>query len=86
MTTRTTEKTVTFNQPFALSNVGESYPPGEYLVATDEEMIEELSFPVWRRSSTMIHIRSGGTTQVLTIDPQELALLLSRDAEATSSG
>lgn len=84
MTTRTSEKTVTFNRPFVLSNADGSYPPGEYLVATDEEMIKELSFPAWRRVSTMIHVRREGTTQVLTIDPRELELLLSRDAEVVS--
>jgi len=86
MTTRTTERTVTFNQPFALTNEDGNFPPGEYLVATDEVLIEQLSFPAWRRASTMIHVRRGGTTQVLTIDPQELESLLSRDAEAAFSG
>jgi hypothetical protein len=28
--------------------------PGEYKVVTDELLIEELSFPVYRRVSTMI--------------------------------
>ena len=84
MTTRTTERTVTFNRPFELSNADGSYPPGEYLVATDEELIEELSFPAWRRASTTIHVHRGGVTQVLTIEPQELELLLSLDAEAQS--
>jgi len=84
MTTRTSKRIVTFTRPFVLSNADGSYPPGEYLVATDEEMIEELSFPVWRRASTMIHVQRDGTTQVLTIDPRELELLLSRDAESVS--
>ena len=82
MTTRTTERTVTFNKSFKLSNFDETIPAGEYRVVTDEEMIAEVSFPVWRRVATTIYLRKGGTTQVLTIDPRELELLLSRDAEA----
>ena len=81
MTKRTTERTVTFNKPFTLTNADGDFAPGEYLVATDEELIEQLSFSVWRRVSTMIHVRRDGTTQVLTIDPQELESLLSHDVE-----
>lgn len=84
MMTRTTERTVTINRPFSLTNSDETYPAGEYLVATDEEMISGLSFPIWCRVATTIHVRKGGTTQVWTIDPQELEFLLSRDAETTT--
>jgi hypothetical protein len=81
MTSRTIDRTVTFRRSFILSSADGPYPPGEYLVQTDEEMIEQLSFPAWRRVATMIHVRRGGATQVLTITPQELDLILSRDAE-----
>jgi hypothetical protein len=46
MTTRTTSKIVTFARPFTLKGVDRILPPGEYRVVTDEELIEELSFPV----------------------------------------
>ena len=84
MTTRTTEKTVTFNRRFELARGDYSIPPGDYLVATDEEMIEGVSRPAWRRIATMIHLRKGGTTQVLTIDPQELENLLLEDIDPSS--
>lgn len=86
MTTRSTDRLVRFERSFTLANADGCFPPGEYLVQTDEEMIEQLSFPAWRRIATMIHVRKGGATQVLTIDPRELELVLSRDAEATYLG
>ncbi len=49
MTLRTTSKIVTFARPFTLRGVGRLLPAGNYPVVTDEELIEELSFPVYRR-------------------------------------
>ena len=54
MTTRTSNKTVNFARPFLLKGVDRILAPGEYRVVTDEELIEELSFPVYRRVGTMI--------------------------------
>jgi hypothetical protein len=49
---------------------------GDYRVVTDEELIEGLSFPVYRRVATMIFLpaESGSTSTVemVTIDPQNL--------------
>jgi hypothetical protein len=85
MTTRTIERTVTFMRPFAIGKGSETYPPGKYLVQTDEEMIPDVSFTAWRRIVTMIHLRSNGAMQALIIDPAELESSLARDAaEATS--
>src|ERR1700751_820036 len=56
MTTRTTSKIVTFARPFTLKGVDRILPPGEYRVVTDEELIEELSFPVYRRMATMLFV------------------------------
>jgi hypothetical protein len=86
MTTRTTETKVTFKRPFVVDDAKRPYPPGEYLIATDEELIDQLSFPVWRRVTTMIHVRRDGATQVLTIDPAKLESLLATDAETTAAG
>ena len=74
MTTRTTSKIVTFARPFTLKGVDQILPPGEYRVVTDEELIEELSFPVYRRMATMIFV------------PAELSpRFLSRDGDHRSS-
>jgi hypothetical protein len=46
------------------------------LVVTDEELIEELSFPVYRRISTMIFVpgpgRQTSSLEMVTIDPRDL--------------
>ena len=80
MTSRTTSKTVTFAHPFKLGRDDASYPAGDYLVETDEEMIEGLSFPAWRRVATTIHVRRDGATQVVSLDPRVLGLIMARDA------
>ena len=56
MTTRSHSKSVVFNHSFELKGVDRILPPGEYRVVTDEELIEELSFPVYRRVATWIFV------------------------------
>jgi len=76
MTVRTSSKTVTFAHPFLLKGVDRILAAGDYRVVTDEELIEELSFPVYRRVATMIFVpaESGraSTVEMVTIDPQDL--------------
>ena len=80
MTTRTSNKTVTFARPFLLRGVGRMLAPGDYRVMTDEELIEELSFPVYRRVSTMVFVpadsQSASSVEMVAINPQDL-----RDAQ-----
>ena len=49
MTTRSHSKSIVFSHPFELKGVDRILPPGDYRVVTDEELIEELSFPAYRR-------------------------------------
>jgi hypothetical protein len=81
MTTRTTSKTVTFAHPFLLKGIDRILPAGDYRVATDEELIEELSFPAYRRVSTMIFVpaQSASSVEMVAIDPQELRTAQERD-------
>ncbi len=77
MTNRTTEKTVHFARPFKLRGMmDEEIPAGSYTVETDEELIEYLSFPVYRRVATWMRIPQrnaiGAATHVVQIDPGEL--------------
>jgi hypothetical protein len=81
MTTRTTETSVTFHHPFRVDGEDDPFAAGTYLVHTDEESIDGLSFLGWRRVATTIHVRRNGSTQVLPIDPTALAFILSCDAE-----
>ena len=81
MTTRTTSKMVTFARPFTLKGVDRTLPAGNYRVVTDEELIEELSFPVYRRVSTMIFVpsESASSVEMVAIDPQDLQAAQERD-------
>ena len=54
MVTRTKRVTLRFQKPFSLKGVDRPLAPGDYEVVTDEELIEELLFPVYRRVATMI--------------------------------
>lgn len=85
MTVRTSRKTVTFAQPFSLRGIEAEQPAGTYMVETDEELLEGLSFPAYRRVATMIFLpaRPGDTVsgQLVTIDPLELEAAEKRDAE-----
>ena len=54
MLTRTHRKTVIFHGPFSLEGIGRLLPAGSYEIVTDEELIEGLSFPVYRRIATMM--------------------------------
>ena len=56
MTQRSRSKSVVFSHSFELKGVDRILPAGEYRVVTDEELIEELSFPVYRRVATRIFV------------------------------
>jgi hypothetical protein len=83
MTTRSHSKSVVFSHPFELKGVDRTLPPGAYRVVTDEELIEELSFPVYRRTATMIFVPTeshhGSSVEMVAIDPQELQAAQERD-------
>jgi hypothetical protein len=81
MTTRTTNKIVTFARPFTLRGVDRLLPAGNYRVVTDEELIEELSFLVYRRVSTMIFVpgEHASSVEMVGIDPQDLQAAQERD-------
>jgi len=62
MTIRSRRETITFRHPFRIRGIDRLLPPGAYEVVTDEEMIEGLSFPAYRRVATMIMVPAGGST------------------------
>jgi hypothetical protein len=76
MVTRTKRVTLTFQHPFSLKSVDRLLTPGDYEVVTDEELIEELSFPVYRRVATMIMLPKDArrsSIEMVTVDPADLA-------------
>lgn len=56
MTTRSRRETLHFKHPFRIKGVDRQLAPGAYEVITEEEMIEGISFPCFRRIATMIMI------------------------------
>jgi hypothetical protein len=76
VTVRTIRKTITFARPFSVSGIDQAQPPGTYLVETEEELLPDLSFPAFRRRTTLIWLRSLPgqpiMEQAVEIDPLEL--------------
>jgi hypothetical protein len=85
MTIRTNNKIVNFARPFLLKGVDRELPAGEYRVTTDEELIQELSFPIYHRVATMIFVPAeslhAGSIEMVSIDPRDLQEALDHDAE-----
>jgi hypothetical protein len=56
---------------------------GSYRLESDEELLEDLSFPVYRRTATYIVLPGQPGSMILTqtikIDPAELEIVLKRD-------
>jgi len=88
MTARTINKTVSFARPFLLKGVDRVLPSGEYRVATDEELIQELSFPAYRRVATMIFVPAesrASSIEMVSIDPRDLQEAQDRDLEDSAN-
>ena len=63
-------------------------PAGGYEVVTDEELIEGLSFPVYRRVATTMLVPAQsyqGSVELMTVDPLKLAAAQDRDDAVTSN-
>jgi hypothetical protein len=71
-----------FQAAIHAQGVERQLPAGEYELVTDEELIEELSFPVYRRVAIWIMAPAGGSTtatEMISIDPAEIAVAHERD-------
>jgi hypothetical protein len=65
MTMRSRRETITFQHPFRIRGIDRLLPPGAYEVITDEEMIEGLSVPVFRRVATMIMVPAAAQNSAM---------------------
>jgi len=81
VTTRSRSESVVFSHPFGLKGVDRILPAGDYRVVTDEELVEELSFPAYRRVSTMMFVpgESASSVEMVAIDPRDLHAAVQRD-------
>jgi len=79
---------VHFKNAFRLNGVDRLLPPGGYEVVTDEEMIEGLSFPSFRRVATMIMVPGAAphisTVEMISISPADLSDAQRNDAGTVS--
>jgi hypothetical protein len=75
MTVRTRTETVVFKHAFHIKGLERLLPAGAYEVVTDEEMIEGLSFPSFRRISTTIMVPAAPPYQA----SQEMISIASTD-------
>lgn len=82
MLTRSRQEEIRFAHPFSLPGEKAPFPAGLYTVGTEEELIEGLSFPAYRRVSTTLTPAAdrGGAPRAMTpVDP--LALDRARAAD-----
>jgi hypothetical protein len=87
MTTRSRRETVHFKHSFRIRGVDRLLPAGAYEVITDEEMIEGLSFPCFRRVATLMMIPGAAprhsTMEMISISSVDLSDAQREDASAT---
>jgi hypothetical protein len=85
MSVRSRRETITFQHPFRLRGVDRLLPSGAYEVITDEEMIEGLSFPAFRRVATMIMVPAAAQNaamEMVSIGSVDLSDAQRMDASA----
>jgi hypothetical protein len=86
MTTRSRRETITFKHPFRIEGIDRLLSAGAYEIITDEEMIEGLSFPAFRRVATMIMVPAAAphvaTTEMISISSVALSDAQRIDASA----
>lgn len=84
MTLRTTYRTLSFAHPFQLKDMDAPRPAGAYVVETDEERLQDLSFTAYRRVATRLLLpgdpRGSILGETIEVDPLELDAALARDA------
>ena len=80
---RTSDSIVKFTRPFVIDGFEQELPAGDYVIETEEELIEGLSFPAYRRVSTTLHVDKipgrPGQKESWQIVPEALEAALVRD-------
>ena len=90
MINRTSNSTVTFTGPFVIDGFGQELPAGDYVIETEEELIQGLSFPVYGRVSTTLHVDRipghPGQKESWQVVPEALQAALVLDEVAARGG
>jgi len=87
MQARSTNRTVTFSNPFSLAGYVGELPAGDYEVLVEEELLQGLSFEAWRRTATYLTVRGRGShagrTELRATTERDLTAALNRDQATT---
>ena len=87
MATRVRTRTVTFSRPFFLDDVNRELPPGDYVVETEEETLDVVSFLSYRRAGTRLLIPAAAgkrEAEMWVVDPQALDNAIAQDRAASA--
>jgi hypothetical protein len=83
MAVQTTSTIVSFSSSFLLPGFDQPQPPGRYRIDHDEESVDGMSWLVWRRVGSFIHLPGiglkGATHQMVALGPKDLEALLVKD-------
>jgi hypothetical protein len=79
-TTRHTSTTVTFLRPFILDGFEQLQPAGSYALDIEEELLDTMLSPVWKRTSTAMRLTRHGAVEQVPVDPEQLKEAQARDA------
>ena len=87
MIARSKSETIHFKHPFSIDKGVRTLPAGAYELVIEEELIEGLSFPSYRRVAMAIMVPSEPphprSMEMISISSLELADALRDDATAT---
>ena len=85
MQSRTNKLIFHFNNTFSFGGSERVFPPGDYSILEDEELIEGNTWLAYRRKATFIQIPAIGTVetppQKLEINHDELKAILDQDVQ-----
>lgn len=85
MQIRTTKSTIHFDTTISFEGSNLEFPPGDYKVVEDEELIEGPTWSAYRRKATFIQFpaigKAGSRTQLLEVDHEELATIMNQELQ-----
>lgn len=87
METRSTRTMLTFRNAFTLPHDVRTVPAGDYVLVTEEERLEGLTFNAYRRISGHLIVGGGpanpGRTEMIPVTEAEVEALAARDIAPT---
>jgi len=89
MQNHTKRSTIHLDNNFSLAGTDQVFPPGDYLVLEDQELIEGVSWLAYRRTATFVEVPAIGTagslTQRFKVDHDELIAMLELDGRKANN-